>query len=270
MHQAGANSEDSISAIEPINTSSSHRGDIVRHLHLEQSASANFTERVRRNQQNLTAELKPHYDFIVWGSGSSGSVVVRGLAENPDVSVLLLEAGGRDDVPGVTESVKWFDNLETERDWGFVSQPNQNLKGRSIPLNMGKVLGRGSSINVMAWARGHKTDWDFFAPESGDPAWNYDSVLSIYRRSEDWRGAPDPRRRGTGKLVFVQAAPDQNPIAPAMVEAARSIGMPTFDSNNGVLMEGDAALLSSTCECAMESASLSFVPMCSPSWIGQL
>jgi choline dehydrogenase len=209
MHQAGANSEDSISAIEPINTSSSNRGDIVRHLHLEQNASPNFTERVWLNQQKLTAELKPHYDFIVCGSGSSGSVVARRLAENPDVSMLLLEAGGCDDMPSVTESARWFENLGTERDWGFVSQPNQNLKGRSIPLNMGKVLGGGSSINVMAWARGHKTDWDFFASESGDPAWNYESVLNIYRRIEDWQGAPDPRRRGTGGLVFVQSAPDR-------------------------------------------------------------
>jgi choline dehydrogenase len=208
-------------------------------LQLEGKAQTNFSERVRLNQQKLTAELKPHYDFIVCGSGSSGSVVARRLAENPDVSVLLLEAGGCDDVPSVTESVKWFENLGTERDWGFVSQPNQNLKGRSIPLNMGKVLGGGSSINVMAWARGHKTDWDFFASESGDPAWNYESVLNIYRRIEDWQGAPDPRRRGTGGLVSVQSAPDPNPIAPAMVEAARSIGMPTFDSNNGVLMEAD-------------------------------
>lgn len=207
--------------------------------HLEQNASANFTEQVRLNQQKLTAELKPHYDFIVCGSGSSGSVVARRLAENPNVSVLLLEAGGSDDVPSVTESVRWFENLGTERDWAFVSQPNPNLKGRSIPLNMGKVLGGGSSINVMAWARGHKTDWDFFASESGDPAWNYESVLDIYRQIEDWQGAPDPRRRGTGGLVFVQSAPDPNPIAPAMVEAARSIGMPTFDSNNGILMEAD-------------------------------
>src|SRR3981189_1394995 len=198
-----------------------------------------FAERVRHNQQKLRSSLKSQYDFIVCGSGSSGSVVARRLAENPDVSVLLLEAGGSDDMSSVTEAARWFENLGTERDWGFVSQPNQNLKGRSIPLNMGKVLGGGSSINVMAWARGHKTDWDFFAPESVDPGSNYESVLDIYRRIEDWQGAPDRRRRGTGGLVFVQSAPDPNPIAPAMVEAARSIGMPTFDSNNGILMEAD-------------------------------
>ena len=107
-----------------------------------------------------------------------------------------------------------------------------------MPLSMGKVLGGGSSINGMGWARGHKNDWDFFASESGEMAWNYESVLNIYRRMEDWQGAPDPTRRGAGGLVFVQSAPDPNPIAPAMVDAAGSIGMPTFDSNNGRMMEG--------------------------------
>ena len=90
------------------------------------------------------------------------------LAENPDVSVLLLEAGDTDDVPSVTEAARWFENLGSESDWKFVAQPNPHLKGRSMPLSMGKVLGGGSNINVMAWARGHKDDWDFFASESGD------------------------------------------------------------------------------------------------------
>ncbi len=204
----------------------------------EKQAAVDFVERVRANQQKLRSGLKSQYDFVVCGSGSSGSVIARRLAENPEVSVLLLEAGGSDDTPSVTEALRWFENLGTERDWNFAAQPNPHLKGRSIPLNMGKVLGGGSSINVMLWARGHKHDWDFFASESGDPAWNYESVLEIYRRMEDWQGAPDPTRRGTGGLVFVQSAPDPNPIAPAMVEAARPIGMPTFDSNNGRLMEG--------------------------------
>jgi choline dehydrogenase len=199
---------------------------------------ATFAERVRANQQRLIAELKPRYDFIVCGSGSSGSVVARRLAQNAEVSVLLLEAGGSDDIPSIVEAGQWPLNLGSDRDWGFMGQPNPHLNGRSIPLNMGKVLGGGSSINVMAWARGHRNDWDFFAAQARDAAWGYESVLDIYRRMEDWHGAPDPKYRGTGGPVFVQPAPDPNPVAPAMVEAARSVGIPTFQSQNGLMMEG--------------------------------
>jgi len=205
----------------------------------EKQSAVVFSERVRANQQRLKANLQSQYDFIVCGSGSSGSVVARRLAENPDVSVLLLEAGGDDDVPSVMESLRWFENLGSERDWKFVDQPNPHLNGRAIPLAMGKVLGGGSSINVMAWARGHKNDWDFFADEAGDSAWNYESVLNIYRRIEDWHGAPDACYRGIGGPVFVQPARNPNPIAPAMVEAARSEGIPTFENHNGRMMEGD-------------------------------
>jgi choline dehydrogenase len=197
------------------------------------------SERVRLNQQKLHSDLKSQYDFIVCGSGSSGAVVARRLAENPDVNVLLLEAGGDDDVPEVMEPGLSPLNLGSERDWGFKAQPNPRLNGRSISLGMGKVLGGGSSINYMAWSRGHKSDWDFFASEAGDPAWNYDSVLKIYRRIEDWHGTPDPKYRGTGGPVFVEPAQDPNPVAPAMVEGARSVGIPTFENQNGRMMEGD-------------------------------
>jgi choline dehydrogenase len=215
-------------------TSSSDRESLE-----EDFETPNFIERVRANQQKLTADLKPHYDFIVCGSGSSGSVVARRLAENPHVDVLLVEVGGSDDVPEVMEASKWHLNRTSERNWGFLGQPSRYLNGRSIPLHMGKVLGGGSSINAMAWAHGHKNDWDFFASEAGDPAWNYESVSKIYRRIEDWRGAPDPDHRGVGGLVLVQPPPDPNPVAPAMVEGARSVGIPTFESHNGRMMEGD-------------------------------
>jgi choline dehydrogenase-like flavoprotein len=197
-----------------------------------------FAERVRHNQQKLGAELRLQYDFIVCGSGSSGSVVARRLAENPDASVLLLGAGSQDDVPEVMRAEQWPANLGSERDWNFTAQPNPHLNGRSIPFGMGKVLGGGSSINAMMWSRGHKNDWDYFASEAGDKAWNYDSVLNIYRRIEDWHGAPDPDYRGTGGPVYVQPAPDPNPIAPAALDGARSVGIPTFENQNGRMMEG--------------------------------
>jgi choline dehydrogenase len=202
--------------------------------------SVDLTSRIRANQEKLTAELKSCYDFIVCGSGSSGSVVARRLAEIPDASVLLIEAGGSDDIPAVEDAARWPENLGSERDWAFPTRANPHLNGRALLCSMGKVLGGSSSINVMVWSRGHRNDWDGFAEAAGDPAWNYDSVLGIYRRIEDWQGEPDVTRRGSGGEVFVQPVPNPNPIATAMVEAASSIGIPAFADQNGAMMEADA------------------------------
>ena len=205
----------------------------------DSSAIGDFAERVRINQKKLRSGLKSHYDFIVCGSGSSGSVVARRLAENPAANVLLLEAGGDDDVPRIADASQWTTNIGTERYWQFNAEPNRWLNGRTLSLGMGKALGGGSSINAMVWARGHKSDWDFFASETGDPAWGYKSVLDIYRRIEDWQGAPDPRYRGTGGPVFVQPLQDPNPAAAALFETIRSLGIQIFENQNGRIMEAD-------------------------------
>jgi choline dehydrogenase len=113
--------------------------------------SVDLTSRIRANQEKLTAELKSCYDFIVCGSGSSGSVVARRLAEIPNASVLLIEAGGWDNVPAVEEAARWPENLGSERDWAFPTRANPHLNGRALLCSMGKVLGGSSSINVMAW-----------------------------------------------------------------------------------------------------------------------
>ena len=200
----------------------------------------NFAERVHANQRNLRSNLRKQYDFVICGSGSSGSVVASRLAENPAVSVLLLEAGGDDDVPTVTDARQWVTNIGSERYWQFKAEPNPHLNGRSVPLGMGKVLGGGSSINAMIWARGHKSDWDFFASETADPAWGYESVLDTYRRIEDWQGAPDPRYRGTGGPVFVQPLQrDPTPAVQALFEGIRALGIPIFENQNGRIMEAD-------------------------------
>ncbi|WP_027136293.1 GMC family oxidoreductase [Geminicoccus roseus] len=206
---------------------------------VDPSEDRDWLRRARENQARLTAGLQPRYDVIVCGAGASGSVVARRLAENPDVQVLLVEAGGSDDAETVLDPAQWPANLGSERDWGFQAQPNRHLNGRSLSMSMGKGLGGGSSVNVMVWARGHRSDWDFFASAAGDPAWSYEAVLELYREIENWQGAPDPRFRGTSGPVWVQPAADPSPIAHAMLDAAEELGIPTFAHPNGLMMEGD-------------------------------
>ena len=128
---------------------------------------------------------------------------------------------------------------------------------------MGKVLGGGSSINVMAWSRGHKSDWDFFASESGDPAWSYESVSTLYRRIEDWHGAQIriTAARRNGAMFNPQPSLTH---APAMLEGARR-----WDSNfrhqwphDGG--EGGCAIVDVRVRDGNDSRS--FVPICIPAW----
>jgi choline dehydrogenase len=190
------------------------------------------------NQTYNNKNLKKSYDFIVIGCGSGGSVVAGRLAAESDADVLLLEAGGSDQVDNVRIPAMWPTNIGSERDWGYSANPSPDVNGRAVLLPMGKVIGGGSSVNATVWARGHKNDFDYWASESGDDGWNYQNVLKIYRRIEDWQGAADPERRGKGGRLWVAPAQNPNPIAPAMVSAAVSIGIPAFDDQNGVMMEG--------------------------------
>jgi choline dehydrogenase len=218
--------------------------DLNTHSHRDNGAD--FTERVQLNQKKLASELKSHYDIVVCGAGTSGCVLAARLAADSDTQVLLLEAGGSDETDLVTNPNNWIMALGSELHWGFVAEPNPNLNGRSIGYSMGKVLGGGSSVNVSTWSRGHRADWDFYASESGEPAWSYASVLDLYRRRiEAWAGTPDPDYRGTSGTLHVQPAADPGPFAFALLEGAESVGLQRFPNPNGRMMEegGGAALV---------------------------
>ena len=200
-----------------------------------------FAEQVRINQQKLAANLPARFDYVVCGAGTSGCVVAARLAADPATRVLVLEAGGTDDIDMVTNPDRWPLTLGTDLDWGFVAEANPNLNGRSIPYSMGKVLGGGSSINVSTWSRGHRADWSFYASEAGDPSWSYEAVLDLYRhRIEDWTGAPDEDRRGSGGRVHVQSPPIPHSFALALLDGAASVGLKRYSSSNGRMMEMDS------------------------------
>src|SRR5262249_46858977 len=218
-------------------------------MKIPKSDAINFAERVRLNQQRLASELKSHYDFIVCGAGTSGCVVAGRLAADPKVQVLLLEAGGTDETDLITNPNRWPLTLGSGLDWAFVAEPNPNLNGRAIRYSMGKVLGGGSSVNVSTWSRGHRADWDFYASESGDPSWGYESVLDLYRRQvEAWAGSPDPDYRGTNGIVHVQPAPEPHEFSIALLDGAESAGLERFPNANGRMMEsaGGCAFLDET------------------------
>ncbi len=199
-------------------------------------------------QRYNSRALQSSYDYVVIGSGCGGAVVAGRLAAETDASVLVLEAGGTDQIDAILNPILWPTNIRAERDWGYTAEPSESVNGRSLILPMGKAVGGGSSINVMIWARGHKNDFDFWASETGDDNWNYDNVLNIYRRIEDWQGAPDSLRRGVGGRLWVTEVENPNPIAPAFVEACQSVGIPGYDDMNGEMMEGiGGAALANTC-----------------------
>jgi choline dehydrogenase len=211
-----------------------------------------FADQVRANQQKLYGELRTRFDYIVAGAGTSGCVVAGRLATDLNTQVLLLEAGDTDETDLITDPNRWPMTLGSNFDWGFVAEPNPNLNGRAIGYSMGKGLGGGSSINVSTWSRGHRADWDFYASESGKPAWAYEAVLDMYRRRiEAYTGDSDTEYRGTSGTVHVQSAAEPHPFSLAFLEAAKAAGLRGFPNPNGRMMEGDrgCALVDETVLC---------------------
>jgi choline dehydrogenase len=203
------------------------------------SALADTLDGIRANQAERGKVLQNAYDYIVCGTGSAGCALVNRLAADPNVSILVVEAGDWDTAPSIADPRVWFTNLGTERDWGDIAVPSAHVNNRAIPEHMGRVVGGGSSINATIWARPFKKDLDHWVEVTGDQDWGYEHALSIFRRVENWQGKPDARYRGQGGPVWCQPARDPSPLAPAMLEACASLGLPVLDDLNGAREEKD-------------------------------
>ena len=174
------------------------------------------------------------YDYVIVGAGAAGCVLANRLSADPDVSVLLLEAGGKDNWIWIHIPVGYLYCIGNPRtDWCYKTEPEPGLNGRSILYARGRVLGGCTSINAMIYMRGQARDYDEWAELSGDSDWSWDKVLPIFKRHEDyWRGADEMHNAGGEWRVERQRL--HWDILDHVVEAARQAGIdPTDDFNRG-------------------------------------
>jgi len=174
------------------------------------------------------------YDYIIVGGGSAGCVLANRLSQDSDVSVLLLEAGGKDDWIWIHIPIGYLYCIGNPRtDWCFRTEEEAGLGGRSILYSRGRVLGGCSSINAMIYMRGQSRDYDEWASLCGDNSWSWQQVLPVFKRSEDhWRGG-DAFHGSSGELR-VEEQRLRWDILDRFADAAEQAGIPrSADFNTG-------------------------------------
>ena len=173
------------------------------------------------------------WDYIVVGAGSAGCVLANRLTEDPRVRVLLLEAGPPDNNFWIPIPVGFNKLLnDTRYNWCFETEPEDNVRGRKIPIPRGRTLGGSSSINGMLYVRGNPLDYDTWS-QFGNRGWSYESVLPYFRKSEHYEAGGD-ETRGQGGPLNVAPMREHHEICDALIAAGAAEGWPTNpDYNNG-------------------------------------
>ena len=177
------------------------------------------------------------FDFIVVGAGSAGCVLANRLSADPDCSVLLIEAGGRDRNPLFRLPLLMGRLFHSGiYNWRYHTEPVPSLGGRSLYWPRGKVLGGSSTINGMIYVRGNAHDYDRWA-QFGLAGWSYDEVLPAFRRSEGHVERDGAFHGRAGELTVCRAR-SANPLFNIFVEAGRQAGHPVNDDFNGPEQQG--------------------------------
>ena len=185
------------------------------------------------------------FDYIVVGAGSSGAVVASRLTEDPDVSVLLLEAGGPDRHPFIHMPMAFAKAWKLKNyNWFYESEPEPELNGRRLEINRGKGLGGSSSVNGMQFIRGNSLDYDYWA-QSGLKGWSYAEVLPYFKRLETYWGGENDYRGGSGPIQ-VSRSVDPGNLHDRVEAAAVAKGYPINPDYNGATQEGVSRVENST------------------------
>lgn len=176
------------------------------------------------------------YDYVIIGAGSAGCVLAARLTEDPNVSVLLVEAGGPDRKQEITVPAAFSKLFKTPYDWAYFTEEQPRLNNRKLYWPRGKVLGGSSSINAMIYIRGNQADYDEWAA-LGNPGWSFAEVLPYFKRSENQERGPS-EYHGVGGPLNVADLRTINPLSTAFVEATGELGIARNDDFNGAAQDG--------------------------------